>query len=88
MNQREASALAAGPSKHAASGPLRLSIIVEWENTRLNGVPRAWALLDALGRQWQAIAERRHPVTLPPEVLPSSSASRLARSWWPSRAKP
>ncbi len=46
---------------------LRLSIIVEWENTRLNGVPRAWALLDALGCQWQAIAERRYPHTLPPE---------------------
>ena len=68
MNPREASALATGPSMQAASGPLRLSIIVEWENTRLNGVPRAWALLDALGRQWQAIAERRHPVTLPPEA--------------------
>jgi hypothetical protein len=46
---------------------LRLSIIVEWENTRLNGIPRAWMLLDVLGRQWQEIAERRYPGNLPPE---------------------
>jgi hypothetical protein len=63
---REAAATVAETSRQAASRPLRLSIIVEWENTRLNGVPRAWALLDALGRQWQEIAERRYPKTLPP----------------------
>jgi hypothetical protein len=55
----------AGPTTQKASRPLRLSIIVEWENTRLNGIPRAWALLDVLGRQWQEIAERRYPETLP-----------------------
>jgi hypothetical protein len=51
-----------------AVSPLRLSIIVEWENTRLNGIPRAWSLLDALGRQWREIRERRHPAGLPPEA--------------------
>jgi hypothetical protein len=45
--------------------PVRLSIIVEWENTHRNGVPKAWALLDALGRQWQTILDRRYPATLP-----------------------
>jgi hypothetical protein len=51
-----------------AAAPLRLSIIVEWENTRLNGIPRAWSLLDVLGRQWREIRERRHPALLPAEA--------------------
>jgi len=38
---------------------------VEWANTRLNGVPRAWALFDALGRQWRELVDRTHPETLP-----------------------
>jgi len=44
---------------------LRLSIIMEWANTRLNGVPRAWAVLDALGRQWLQIVDRAYPDALP-----------------------
>jgi hypothetical protein len=51
-----------------AAMPLRLSFVVEWENTRRNGIPRAWALLEALGRQWREITERRYPETLPPEA--------------------
>jgi hypothetical protein len=46
---------------------LLLSIIVEWENTHYNGIPRAWALFDTLGRQWREIAQRRHPQHLPPQ---------------------
>jgi Glycosyl transferase family 2 len=70
----EAAALLSGAPSHAASRPLRLSIIVEWENTRFNGVPRAWALLDALGYQWREIAERRYP-----ETLPATAAAFLDR---------
>jgi hypothetical protein len=44
---------------------LRLSIVVEWANTRLNGVFRAWTLLDILGAQWRALAARSYPATLP-----------------------
>src|SRR4029453_18316282 len=46
----------------------RLSIVIEWANTRLNGVPRFWALLDALRVQWQEILDRVHPETLPAEA--------------------
>jgi len=67
MTSREVSALASATSQLAAPRPLRLSFIVEWENTHLNGVPRALALLDVLGRQWQAIADRHYPAALPPE---------------------
>jgi hypothetical protein len=45
---------------------MRLSIVIEWANTRLNGAPRAWALLDVLGQQWQAIVQRQCPAALPP----------------------
>jgi Glycosyl transferase family 2 len=68
MVNRQPAPLAATPATDVSSEPLRLSIIVEWENTRRNGVPRAFALLDTLGRQWQAIAERSYPETLPPEA--------------------
>jgi len=67
MTSREAAVSASAPSQLTAPRPLRLSLIVEWENTRLNGIPRAWALLEVLGRQWQAIVERDYPATLPPE---------------------
>src|SRR4029453_18618030 len=68
MVTRHPAPLAATPATDVSSEPLRLSIIVEWENTRRNGIPRALALLDTLGRQWQAITERSHPETLPPEA--------------------
>jgi hypothetical protein len=45
---------------------MRLSIVIEWANTRLNGVPRAWTLLDVLAQQWQAIGAGTYPGTLPP----------------------
>jgi glycosyltransferase involved in cell wall biosynthesis len=45
---------------------LRLSIIMEWANTRLNGVPRAWDALQSLARQWREVLGRRYPATLPP----------------------
>lgn len=51
------------------AGRQRLSIIIEWANTRLNGVPRAWLLIDALRRQWQEIIDRKHPQTLPAEAV-------------------
>jgi len=68
MERQTTAAVATGRARHAASRPLRLSIIVEWENSRLNGIPRAWLLFGALGRQWQAITERKYPATLPPEA--------------------
>ena len=47
---------------------MRLSIITEWANTRLNGIPRAWLLLDALVCQWREIGDRVYPETLPTEA--------------------
>jgi hypothetical protein len=47
---------------------MRLSIIIEWENTRLNGMPRAWALLDVLQQQWKALIQRKYPGGLPAET--------------------
>ncbi len=46
---------------------LRLSIVIEWANTRLNGEPRAAALLDRLDRQWRELVARDYPKTLPGE---------------------
>jgi len=45
--------------------PLRLSIVVEWSNTRLNGEGRAVRVLERLGRQWQQILARDYPEALP-----------------------
>ena len=67
MTNREARVLASTSSQRTAPRPLRLSLIVEWENTRLSGIRRARALLDVLGRQWRAIVERDYPATLPLE---------------------
>ncbi len=53
---------------------LRLSIIIEWANTRLNGVSRAWDMLDALRAQWQQILDRAHP-----EALPAAGARFIDR---------
>jgi hypothetical protein len=64
-------------SPHASAvsdGPLRLSIVLEWASTRLAGMPRAWALLDALGRQWRAIGDGASP-----ETLPDAAVRLLAR---------
>lgn len=44
---------------------MRLSIIIEWANTRLHGTPRAWQMLDVLVAQWQAISARDFPASLP-----------------------
>jgi hypothetical protein len=50
---------------------MRLSIVIEWANTRLNGVSRAWTLLEVLGRQWRAITDRQYP------EAPPAAASRF-----------
>jgi len=50
--------------------PLRLSIIIEWANTRLNGQERATELLQRLGRQWQEILARDYPQAIPSEARP------------------
>jgi len=50
----------------APGAPRRLSIVLEWANTRLHGVPRAHVVLEALARQWQEIAEGDLPATLAP----------------------
>src|SRR5262245_66132446 len=47
--------------------PIRLSIVIEWANTRLNGQWRAAALLDRLERQWQELLAGAYPETLPGE---------------------
>jgi hypothetical protein len=47
---------------------------VEWANTRLNGVPRAWMLFDALGKQWRDVVAHAHP-----EGLPLAAAQFLDR---------
>lgn len=47
---------------------LRVSIIVEWANTVLNGVPRAQVLLDILRRQWEAMVTRDYPADLPADA--------------------
>lgn len=43
----------------------RLSIVMEWANTRLNGTPRASIVLDRLARQWAEIVAGNYPATLP-----------------------
>lgn len=48
---------------------LRVSFIVEWANTRLNGVPRAWTLLEILGKQWQQLSQHDYPDSLPIEAV-------------------
>ena len=45
---------------------MRLSVILEWANTQLNGELRAGLLLDALARQWQEIVAGDLPTALPP----------------------
>lgn len=52
----------------AAGRRPRLSIIIEWANTRLNGVARAWRLLDAVRVQWRQIVDRRFPASLPADA--------------------
>ena len=53
-----------------SGGLLRVSILTEWANTRLNGVPRARMMLEALVRQWAELGERAYPASLPPEAAP------------------
>jgi hypothetical protein len=49
---------------------VRLSIVVEWANTRLHGKLRALDLVDTLGRQWREITAGDFPSTLPPAAGP------------------
>jgi hypothetical protein len=51
--------------EEAPARALRLTIIIEWANTRLNGQPRALRLLEAVDRQWREILARDHPAALP-----------------------
>lgn len=51
-----------------AAPSVRLSIVIEWANTRLNGDSRAAALLARLDRQWREIVADDYPGTLPPEA--------------------
>ena len=46
---------------------MRVSIIIEWENTRLNGMARGWQMLDVLAEQWKSVATHDYPVSLPSE---------------------
>lgn len=46
---------------------MRISILTEWANTRLNGLPRAWLMLDALVKQWTELGARIYPDSVPPE---------------------
>jgi hypothetical protein len=62
------------PDGAVAGPPLRLSIVIEWTNTRLNGVLRAEQVLAELGGQWQRLVAGVHP-----EDLPAESARFLAR---------
>ena len=59
---------AAGQTVENGSLPLRLSIIIEWANTLLNGTPRAKVLFDILAQQWEAIARHDYPPSLSPDV--------------------
>lgn len=56
------------PERLAGDDAVSLSFVVEWSNTRLNGVPRAWMLCDALRRQWAEIRAGRFPDDLPEEA--------------------
>jgi hypothetical protein len=44
----------------------RLSVVIEWANTRLHGWPRARLLLDTLERQWRDIVGGVRPALLAP----------------------
>ena len=59
---------AAGTPNDKDSTPVRLSIIIEWANTLLNGTLRAKLLFDILARQWEAIVRHEYPPTLPVEA--------------------
>lgn len=52
----------------SAAAPLRLSIVMEWVNTRLHGTPRAHLVLERIRRQWRDVREGRLPATLPAEA--------------------
>ncbi|MEN8261748.1 MAG: hypothetical protein ABFS02_14485, partial [Pseudomonadota bacterium] len=43
---------------------MRLSIIIEWANTRLHGTSRAWQMLQVLTEQWQEMAGQHYPASL------------------------
>src|SRR5260221_5899356 len=47
---------------------MRLSIIIEWANTELNGTPRAKGLFEILGWQWEAILRHEYPESMTPEA--------------------
>jgi hypothetical protein len=66
--------MASAASSRASATPLRLSIIVEWANTRLHGTPRAWRTIDVLIEQWRAISAGSFP-----ESLPADGVSFLRR---------
>lgn len=50
------------------AAPVRLSIVIEWANTRLHGVLRALRLFDLLERQWSRIVAGDVPADLAPEA--------------------
>ena len=52
----------------AGGDPVSLSFVVEWSNTRLNGIPRAWTLCDAIRRQWAEIRDGRFAAALPEDA--------------------
>jgi len=60
---------AAGRSAASSAAPVRLSIVMEWANTKLHGESRAAVLLDRLARQWSEVAARSLPSTLAPEEV-------------------
>lgn len=66
----------------------RLSIVLEWANTRLKGQARAVRLLERLDRQWQGCRAGRHPVTLPAEARAFLASLDPGSSYSSCRASP
>ena len=56
-----------GPRARSGLGAARLSIVVEWANTRLNGQARAARLFETLDQQWQELRRGDYPKTLSAE---------------------
>jgi hypothetical protein len=56
-----------GETDGAAPPAVRLSIVMEWANTRLYGESRAALVLERTARQWGEVAARSFPATLAPE---------------------
>ncbi len=74
MAETDSLTVAAEPGPKPQSGATlatqQLTVVMEWANTRLNGIYRAREVLTEFGRQWQLLQAREYPDDLAPEARP------------------